>query len=791
MKLQFAFLLFACLYALTECNHYIYILGLIPHIDYLESQSSIKLTELATREINARVDLLPGYELKIYWKDTNCSSGKSVYEFFRSSVWYNHPVDFVAVFGLPCLHTTSAIAEVIPLYGQLMFTHSAYLPDFASYAYIVNGFPTGLNAIAAQLKFIKDHNWHRVAVINFESLYFSNLGYELQKGFYKLNISNSVHSVSSTLSEIEYEAQIKALISSIDAEGYRVVVFNMFLEEAEDILCQMSKMSINFDKYSLLLPGFIEFDENNQDSIKCNLKEAIAGAIGFIEHPRVEDILEMNIPTINGDKPYNIIQHIPGARDTLWETLGPFMYDSMWSLAFGLKETLNAGHDPYPYPNSSFRGDLYENILKQSFRSLTGDVFYHNKLRVSPTAQLVEFTPDGTKFRGLYINLPYNTSQIDNLTGVTLINNISFRYWDEERTDGVEDHHSSFYIFLSITVLSGLAVVYITVLISVILFCVYKGYPPAVKSEPIMSILILASNVLLLAMAVLLTIDGKFYPLKGNTIECTIYCHLLVWLGSVSTSLILGGVLAKSLKLYAFWVLKKFQKNYKRLLRFRFLVLIPLTLAMIDTIIISLWAVFSRIPYVTQIVRSNVKDPPFYRTAFCAFSTDIPLFVLISIKVVVIIISIFLAYNLRKVTNKSGRYTFVISLIVYSTLFFCLFIVFIIGYVSNLDSMIGLASSFCILSAISTATIIGLPILYYMYRDPRGEKFFKPLNNDTITEDTDMLHRRIKALQNDLEHMRLQHEEEKKPNKKMPSVYVNADAIESNFQWHELREMPN
>ena len=478
MKLQVAFLFYVFLHTLAECKEYIDILGLIPFIDSPSLDSPIRLTELAISEINAREDLLPDYELTIDWKDTYCSGGHTVSEFVSSSLYY-----YVAVFGLPCLSTAFALEDVIPLYDQLMFTHSAFLPDYRFDSYIVNGFPTGLNAIAAQLKFIKDHNWHRVAVINYESLYFSNLGYELQKGFYKLNIFNSVHSLSSTLSEIEYEVQIKALISSIDAEGYRVVVFNMFLEEAEDVLCQMSNMSINFDKYSLLLPGFIEFDEvNKTGSIKCNLTEAITGAIGFIEHPRVEDILEMNISTINGDNPYDIIpQDISHATDPPLDVLGPFMYDSMWSLAFALNETLNAGHDQYLFPDSSFRADLYENILNQSFRSLTGDVFYHNKLRVSPTAQLVEFTPDGTEFRGLYVNLPYDTSKIDNLTGVTLTSNVSFRYWDEERTDGVEDHYSSLDIFLAITVLSGLAVIYITVLISVILFCVYKGYPPAVS----------------------------------------------------------------------------------------------------------------------------------------------------------------------------------------------------------------------------------------------------------------------------------------------------------------------
>ena len=785
MRLQVTFLLFACLYGLSHCKEYIFILGLIPYHEYVVSQSSMQMTELAISEINAREDLLPGYELYIFWKDTQCSSSYSLYHFLNSSLSY-----YTAIFGLPCLHTTSALAEIVPLFDQLMFTHSAYLPDYRSSASIVNGFPTGLNAVAAQLKFISDHNWKRVAMINYESLYFSKLGYELESGLHELNIANSVRTLTSTLTEIEFEVEIEQIISFIDTEGYRVVVFNMFHEEAESILCKMSDMGINFDKYSLLLPGFIEFEIQNTGSTKCNLYDIVPGAIGFIEHPRVEDILDFGIPTINGDSPSKIIpQHVPSATDTIWDVLGPFMYDSMWSLAFALDEAIKEGHDFHPYPADALRDYVYEKILKQSFRSLTGDVFYHNKLRVSTTAQLVEYTPDGIRFRGLYTNLPYDTSQIDSLTGVTLIKNVSFKYWDEERSDGVEIHYSSLYISVAMAVLSALAVVYLIILISVILFGVCKGYPPAVKSEPAMSIFILASNGLLLAMAVLLTFDGKFYPFKEDSVECTVYCHLLVWLGSVSTSLILGGILAKSLKLY---VLNKFKKNYERVLRFCFLIFIPLSLALIDTIIILFWAVFSPIPYVTQVVRSSVKDPPFFRTASCGFSTDVPLFVLISIKVVIIIVSIFLAFLLRKVTNKSQRYTFVISLVVFNILFFCLFIVFIIGYVSDLDSKIALASSFCVLSAISMATMIGLPIIYYMCRDPHGNKLFIPNDCAPLPANTDLLHERIKTLENDIEQMRLQQFEQladqqvegKNPKKKISNIIENKGA-----NWVALRNV--
>ncbi|KAI6650742.1 hypothetical protein LOD99_7793 [Oopsacas minuta] len=771
MKLQVAFLLFSCILTLTECKTDINVLGLFPSGC---ATSTCKLTEFALREINAREDILPDYNIKIHWNDSMCNGESSIHHIVR--YWMDN--DFVIVFGIPCIASAIAIAEVSSVFNTLMFTHSAFIPDNDSYRYIVNGFAPGINIVSAQLKFISDHNWKRVATINSGTSFLSVLGYELQRGLYKLNITNSVHTVSPTITGSEYETQINAIIETIDSDGYRVVVFNMFEKNVGDILCRMHAMGIDLDKYSLLLPGFLKLNLYDYPD-KCSIKE-VTGAIGFLWYPRPGDISSMNLSTINGDNS-SVFDHYfeNNTEIPLLTLLSLYMYDSMWALAFAMNDTIESGILP---DNNNFTNYLYENVLKQSFNSITGHVFYKHKLRVSQYAQLVEFTPNGSsEFRGLYSNLPYDIAQIGNLSGITHTNNISFKYWDETRTDGVEERNSSYYIFYIIVISSALGLVYIAILTSIISFGLYKHYPPAIKSEPAMSIFILTSSTLWLVLAVLLTIDGKFFPIKENVTACTFYCHLLIWLGSISTSLILGGVLAKSLKLYSFWVLNKFQKNYQRFLRFRYLVLIPISLVLIDTLVISFWAGFSPIGYLTQIVRSNQKDPPFYRIAFCQFNVNIPLGVLISFKVLVIFISIFLAYHLRKVTNKSQRYTFVISLVVYSTLFFSLFIIFIIGYVSNLDSKIGLASAFCILAAISNTTIIGLPIIYYMYRDPHGKTLFNPQTCDQFPEDSVLLRRRIQALQDDIELLKVEREE-KLPKKKKSAVFVNSDTLANNVE---------
>ena len=50
------------------------------------------------------------------------------------------------------------------------------------------------------------------------------------------------------------------------------------------------------------------------------------------------------------------------------------------------------------------------------------------------------------------------------------------------------------------------------------------------------------------------------------------------------------------------------------------------------------------------------------------------------------------------------------------------------------------------------SSVIGLPIVYYLIKDPKGTTFFNPSKSqDIFPEDTMMLKRRISALERDLE----------------------------------------
>ena len=796
IQLQFALIIFIYISTFTACKKDIHIAGLFP----LSLNSSIELTELAVREINAKQDLLPNHNLIIDWKDTECDTHvafKSFTEFMQQD-----NVTYASVFGLPCLATTSAIADIISVYNTMMLTLSAYTPDFYSLyyssqpSYIVNGFPTGLNAISAQLKFITDHNWKRIAIVNFESEYFTHLGYELQKALYTLDIENTAETISVPLSDQEYYDQLDNVIDAIQSEKYRIIIFNMYHWTISDFFCRVVNRSLDFQEFAFLMPGsylyqgsFDIYWINGTCSLPDMLK-LVEGSIGFTQYPRIKDFIDFNHTTISGLTPHQIVEdyglHNYSLASEIFDTFGLYMYDSMWALALGLNETINQGFEPSNlsdnHVHANFSRFLFSNILGLNFDSLTGDVSFAQTMRVSHQAQLIEFTKDGYEFRGLYINLPYELSNLENLSQVELINSSEFKYWNSKISDGVEKHFSHIIIFYFITFSSVFACIYILTIIVIILIGVYKRFPPATHSEPSMSILILVSCFLLLAFAVVLNMDGKFFNFSAPERVCSLYCHLLVWLGFTTVSLILGGVLAKALKLYALWVLKRYNKADLRKLRFRYLVFIPLMLAFIDTLVVLLWFGINPIEYKTQDVPSNILNPPIYRISFCQFDWTPSLAILVAIKIGLVVICLFLAYYLRDVTHKSQKYSFIIGLIMYSTLFFSILIVFVLGFVSNYESKIALASLFALIASVLTVSIIGLPVVYYLIKDPTGKKLFEVNNTENFPEDNSMLKMRITALERDLRRANSQEQEAAERGSPKKFSFTNENQYEVIFE---------
>ncbi|KAI6656890.1 GABA-B receptor R2 [Oopsacas minuta] len=741
------------------------ILGLYPERGGWSLPLAPLSSTLALNDINSRPDLLSGYNFRVDWKNSDCSN-KVALESFINSLISNET--YLGVFGPGCSIAAVAIANISPAYGLITFTYAAASPsleDKERYPYFIRGSLSDTNIAIGRINFIASHGWERVAIFNQQEEIFVYNSYAVQQVLRDLNIDYRTATFDTQSQNVE--AQIYNAIDLIDNLGYRIIIANMYENAAVSFICQL-KLTVNPLPYlTWLMIGWYTrgWDEQayNITNGKCttqDIRDVINGAIGIIPYQLFDSILQSNHRTISGLTPqelYNEYEQIALDNNLNFveerDSLDAYLYDSLWTYALGLNQTIADGYDPetFNYSNFDFTNALYMNTYSQAFNGWTGDVTYFGRERQQKTIQVVEFVDGRIEYRGYYTNFSVNPSQFGNTTNV--ISNISdFKIWQEDRaSDGIKDRFTSFILFGVVLATSTCVVIYVTVLIIVILIGVKKNLPPAKKSEPLINIVILATNYIIVLIAVLFTIDGKFFStLRPDAPQCIIYCHAQVMLASVSGSILYGAVLAKASKYYFIVVKNKFR--YTGWLQARYLLLFPTVLVLFDVVLIIAWGLISPITYQSFVISSGVTDPPLIRIYRCEISDNVGFVVALGlVNTLLILIALFLAYHLRKVVNKSHRYSSVIVWLMYTSVVFNLIIILLLVFVTEPNIRLALSAIFTNIIAFIIASIIGLPVVYYLIKDPKGVTFFKTQAQDEFPEDIQLLKLRITALERDLQ----------------------------------------
>ena len=765
MKLGFFLFYFSIIHIIERgaCKE-LYLMGLYPVMGSWSLPLGPMAADLALEHINAHPDILQGYNLNVDWRDSRCLDRIAVQSFIDAL--NDSSRTYLGVFGPGCSVAAVAIANISPLYGLITLTYGAASPsleDKIRYPYFIRGIVSDTNIAAGRINFIKEHGWKRVAIVNQQEEIFVYNSFVIQQALRRLDVSYRSETFDPRSSEVDQ--QISSVIALIKDEGYRIVIGNMYETAAIQFACQLYKTR-PIPYITWLFIGWytngwdeVAYNVTNGSCTTENIREVLNGAIGIISFSRFEDILQSNATTIAGYTPqqlYDIYRERAISDNIDFEAerdvIDAYLYDSLWTYALGLNQTIAQGFDPsqFTYKESPMTQALYQNSFSQNFSGWTGQVSYFGRERIANRVLVSEFVNGNIQYRGYYENFPPNPEEFANTEGV-IANIGKFQIWNEDlASDGIEDYFTHIGIFATTLASAILVGIYITSLIIIILVGVKKNLPPATKSEPFLNIFILTGNYFSLLLGVVFTTDGKFFvTLVPNAPISITYCHSQIWLMTIVNSIVFGGVLAKAAKYYIIVVKNKFK--YTDWVQARYLLILPFSLILLNTIIVVIWAFVSPLTYNPSVSPSGLSDPPFYQTYTCgghSIGFAVPLAIL---NVGPILIGTFLAYHLRKVVNKSQRYSSVIVWTMYTMLAFTVALFIVITFVNDANIRVGLAALLTILQAITTATIIAMPVVYYLIKDPNGTTFFKNVNQEDFPEDSEMLKLRIEALERDLQ----------------------------------------
>ena len=733
--------------------------------------------------INNSPNILPGYQLRIEWKNSLCMSTTAVEKII--DFVENQSVIYHFVFGPACSIAAEPVGEIIPNYHLNMLAYSAASPGLTSYEYpnTFLGVATYNTLIVVYVKLIQFYQWRRVALIGQDTGLFNTINLNFAEELNNINVAFDIARVVGGSAE-----QIDAHLDRVfGVSEYKVAFGNFYELEAYEVLCRAYVKGYVYPFVTWVLPswfasGWIERGKNKCEFCQgCDIEAALKGALGVdaLTGRKLSD----NNDTILGIKQqelWDMFTENNIVTDVNVEKYLPYAFDSLLSIAIAMNTSIQNGLDltqfDYHDPNKLSANNLTVESLRASlaavnFAGLTGDVVYRNRARIYSNAELSEYRINGSYVPR--ITIPNTCGDL--ITGIEdcgiNFNQVKFEYFGKQTDplDGVELHHLPISALALSVILAIVALIYSGFFLA---FNVIFHKKKVIRySNPILNAMILIGACLQCGVAIIVLIDNRVFnrtPEQQNDgvgcFGCTAVCHLVWWVPALATDIIFGTLIGKSVRIY-FIVVRKTIKNKIKLI---YILLSIGVLMLFDTVYTLIWAAIEALrfqfiavgPEKTDLSSITQPGSPYWYIFYCAEGGDpnspaiTVRFVYILFRWILYAVGLYFAFQIRKVQIRGVNEFQAITLATFVTIFFNLVRIILITMIPSvrlIDVAITLLSMSYSLDTIFVVGFIFIPKLNFIIRDPNQKKNYTGVNHNSSIEDTSIYKMQITKIQGELE----------------------------------------
>ena len=131
------------------------------------------------------------------------------------------------------------------------------------------------------------------------------------------------------------------------------------------------------------------------------------------------------------------------------------------------------------------------------------------------------------------------------------------------------------------------------------------------------------------------------------------------------------------------------------------------------------------------------------------------LVILVTFKVLLILLSVVMAYNIRNIVNRNQRFARVISWVSYNGAVFLVTAILIYSFISEVNIKYSLCAFAILIGGVITAFIISTPTLHYMRTDPDYTQGPEIGATEEFPEDIQIMRKRIESLQRDKDNLEM------------------------------------
>ncbi|XP_072047142.1 gamma-aminobutyric acid type B receptor subunit 1-like [Amphiura filiformis] len=363
----------------------LYIGGLLPFSGGWDGSGLVPGIDLALEQINNRDDMLPGYDLRIVWNDTQCSPGLSSRVFFDQI--YREPQK-IMILGGGCSSGSEAIAGTSHYWNLISVSPTASSPALSNrvkYPLFYRTYPTEKSLNPARIAIMKEFGWTRVATIHENYELFSLTVDDLVSRLKEANIT--------LISSESFVDNPKNQIENLKKQDAKIIVAMMYADQAQKIFCEAIKLNMTGDGYVWMLVGWYlnkwwEIDFGQLDCTTEELTNAVGNSYYFgLRSQGLSSSDDITIGNMTAGQFDTYIKdqlaNNPKYSHLTFTKEHPFGYDTVWAIALALNESINVlkatafpdGRirrlEDFNYDDSEMMMVFYESLATVSFSGVT------------------------------------------------------------------------------------------------------------------------------------------------------------------------------------------------------------------------------------------------------------------------------------------------------------------------------------------------------------------------------------------------------------------------------------
>ena len=523
--------------------------------DWVRGEEILPVAHLAADEINARPDLLNGYQLEIVpVRVPQCEISKGIVPFV-DKLTSNHNI--IGIAGYYCHNVALYLSELAHLVKwttnviQISATTTNTDDGDLSAPYLQHSvLPQKESIAAAAVELLKSLRWNRIAVLSKEDSNFL----DSQRTFYKAAKEQGIEIVSLLAT---FNSPIEFL-HELQRSGIRITVAFVPKYEAVDILCTAYRNGFKWPDYAWIftdvsqpetLKDYCPDDAINNAiflhliSTKANQEgHPLSGQNQSAYHDANLEQLEKFSIELNTSFQGNVYANV--------------LYDSIWAIGLTINRSVSVLNERNlslgNVCNQSIRNEtmlvLHEQLSQLSFQGTTGWLNFSHSVALLQTVVEILHLQRGKSTRIGFHLYPHNEFVLNNSElGVIPI---------------ATDTPDIVYVTYSVELTTILSIIilccFILTTVFMCLFIYYRNEPAIRATSNILSLCVFVGCYLLLSSSMIHNITSGIVVYERSRSLRTFICVFDLSASNVGIDIIVATVIAKTLRIY--YIFKTFGK---------------------------------------------------------------------------------------------------------------------------------------------------------------------------------------------------------------------------------------